>query len=87
MFETVHLILVVSSLLQAAALCTAAVLRAIGWKLPFVNRRYFLIFSQSRRPHDEAMLLLFGKDWSCTARYMTTYIIGIRKHYNDTQGC
>ena len=30
MFESVHLILVVSSLLQAAALCLAAVLRAIG---------------------------------------------------------
>ena len=33
MFESVHLILVVSSLLQAAALCLAAVLRAIGYLL------------------------------------------------------
>ena len=33
MFETVHLILVVSSLLQASALCLAAVLRAIGYLL------------------------------------------------------
>ena len=33
MFESVHLILVVSSLLQASALCLAAVLRAIGYLL------------------------------------------------------
>ena len=39
MFETVHLTLVVSSLLQAAALCTAAVLRAIGWHLEFVRTK------------------------------------------------
>ena len=69
MFETVHLILVVSSLFQAAALCTAAVLRAIGLIV-------FVKFQASFNPHhrwtnDEAMLLLFCKDWRGAVRYIS----------------
>ena len=69
MFETVHLTLVVSSLFQAAALCTAAVLRAIGLIV-------FVKFQAYSNPHhrwtnDEAMLLLFCKDWRGAVRYIS----------------
>ena len=69
MFETVHLTLVVSSLFQAAALCTAAVLRAIGL-IVFV--KFQASFNLHHRwTNDEAMLLLFCKDWRGAVRYIS----------------